>query len=119
MGLLTTRHAVGRRKERSIRQEAIDVLLRFGTYRPNGRGGATIVAMTAAGRAKAREELGLHYDRLMGLLDIVVVLVDGAMVTVYRRDRRLKFDGLPFRRLGDHRRRTGTDRLWALPSGLR
>lgn len=106
MDSMETRHAACRRRERSISQEAVDALLRFGMYRPNGRGGATIVAMTAAGRAKAREELGFPGDRLMSLLDIVAVLVDGVIVTVYRRDRRLKFDGLPFRRLGDHRRRT-------------
>ena len=115
MDLVETRHAVGRRKERGISQEAMDALLSFGTYRPNGRGGATTVAMTAAGRTKAHEELGLHYDRLMRLLDIVAVLVDGAIVTVYRRGRRLKFDGLPFRRLVDHRRRNGPDRPWGTP----
>ena len=93
MELTTTSHAAGRRKQRGIRQEEVDVLLRYGGYRPNGRGGATVVAMTAAGRAKARADLGPEYDRLMKRLDIVVILVDGVLVTLYRRNRRLRFGG--------------------------
>ena len=81
MELVLSSHAARRRKERGIRQE----------YRPNGRGGATVVAMTAAGRAKVRANLGPEYDRLMKRLNIVVILVDGVLVTVYRRCHRLRF----------------------------
>ena len=91
MELVLSSHAARRRKERGIRQEEIDVLLCFGEYRPNGRGGATVVAMTAAGRAKVRANLGPEYDRLMKRLNIVVILVDGVLVTVYRRCNRLRF----------------------------
>ena len=91
MELVLSSHASRRRKERGIRQEEIDVVLCFGDYRLNGRGGATVVAMTAAGRAEARADLGPEYDRLMKRLDIVVILVDGVLVTVYRRRRRLRF----------------------------
>ena len=93
MDLMVSSHAAGRCTERGIRQEEIDVLLRFGVYRPNGRGGATVVTMTAAGRAKAREDLGREYGRLTKRLDIVVMVVDGVVVTVYRRYRRLKLHG--------------------------
>ena len=93
MDLVVSSHAADRRKERGIRQEEIDVLLRFGEYRPNGRGGATVVAMTAAARAKARNDLGREYSRLTKRLDIVVIVVDGVVVTVYRRRRRLKLHG--------------------------
>lgn len=91
MEVVFSSHAARRLKERGIRQEAINVLLCFGEYRPNGRGGATVVGMTATGRAKARADLGPEYDRLMKRLDIVVILVDGVLVTVYHRCRRLRF----------------------------
>ena len=93
MDLRTSAHAVERRKERGIRQAEIDVLLRFGEYQPNGRGGALVVAMTATGRVKARQQLGHEYCRLTKRLDIVVVIVDGVVVTVYRRSRRLRLHG--------------------------
>ncbi len=93
MDLLVSSHAVDRRQERGIRQEEIDIVLRFGEYRPNGRGGATIAAMTAAGRVKARQHLGPEYGRLTRRLDIVVVVVNGVVVTVYRRCRRLRLHG--------------------------
>ena len=92
MGVAISRHAAGRRKERGISQEAIDLLLRFGTYRPNGRGGATVGAMTAAGRAVARRDLGRDYGRLMRRFDIVVIVVDGVVATVYWRCRRLRLN---------------------------
>ena len=93
MDLRVSSHAVERRNERGIRQAEIDVLLRFGEYQPNGRGGAMVVAMTAAGRVKARQHLGLEYGRLTRRLDIVVVVVDGVVATVYRRSRRLSLHG--------------------------
>lgn len=93
MELRSSRHAVSRCGERGISQAAIDVLLRFGTCRLNGRGGAMAVLMTAAGRAQARMELGRDYVRLANQLDIVLILVDGVLVTAYRRCRRLKFHG--------------------------
>ncbi len=84
-------HAARRCQERRIRQTEIDLVLRYGVCRPNGRGGAVVVAMTAAGRAEAQADLGPEYDRVMKRLDIVLILVDGVLVTVYRRRRRLKF----------------------------
>ena len=91
MELVFSSHADRRRKERGIRHEEIDVLLCYGEYRLNGRGGAMVVAMSAAGRAEARADLGPEYDRLVKRLDIVVILVNGVLVTVYRRCRRLRF----------------------------
>ena len=64
MDLVMSSHAADRGQERGIRQDAIHLLLRFGTYQPNGRGGAMVVSMTAAGRAKASRDLGREYGRL-------------------------------------------------------
>ena len=93
MDLVMSSHAADRGQERGIRQDAIHLLLRFGTYQSNGRGGAMVVSMTAAGRAKASRDLGREYGRLAKRLDIVVIVVDGVMATVYRRCRRLKLHG--------------------------
>lgn len=65
------------------------------------------VFMTAAGRAQARIELGRDYVRLANQLDIVLILMDGVLVTAYRRCRRLKLHGA--RRAG-RRFNTGSGR---------
>ena len=112
MAVVLSCHALARAKERGFEQEAIDVLLTYGSYRHNGRG-TQVVAMDAAGRAAARRELGPGYERVAKRLDFVARVADGVVVTLVPRTKRLKFNGWPRKRPSHRRRahRSGAVRL--------
>ncbi len=84
-----TLHAVERMQQRSISEQAVDLITEFG--RAIRHKGADVYALDQRGRDAVRRKLGaLRYLRLEHQLGAYVVFEDGYVITVGHRFGRLK-----------------------------
>jgi hypothetical protein len=89
MQLAATRHAIRRLQSRSIRPEVIDLLLEFGAYTHDHRGGE-VIYFDKAGRARLHRSAPDSYRRhFKGLNAYAVLSGDGALITAGWRYRRV------------------------------
>lgn len=82
-GLMMTRHADARLRQRGFRDQDLDVLMRFGREMPDGT-----LALTDGDVEREIEAMRrriAHLDRLRGMTAVVAA---GRLVTVYKAPRR-------------------------------
>jgi hypothetical protein len=86
-----TKHAQQRCDYRSIRQCDISAFNHFADFEVPARNGAIKLSLSAKG-ARHALEAGLASDQVARLRKLIWVIVDGKVVTQYRRTARRSYD---------------------------
>ena len=91
MQMELSKHAGTRQRQRGISDIAVDVVLRFG--RTDFHKGAEIYSLDRRAKRKAKKYLQAAYSPLeKELSQVYVVVCEGVVITVARKNRRSKRD---------------------------